>query len=245
MKIKTYTLKEIVSSRDTEAIECSLNLYQEVFASTEDITDDAERIKAMLLHTKRCSMLALLFKQKIARDWDYIEETLHYESFWTFINPNPEHERYATHRITFLFEMLLRCEQTENGGFVDIDKRLSEDPHYILTRILPLLLDMRSTEFPFLKSNISIDEWRETEMPLGLGFNEFSPGMTTFWAAVKILHERMWQWFVFSQLRHPAECLVTPKGADGANAMRDILFETTEAHAEDLIPTGRTLADDL
>ena len=76
---------------------------------------NAELVKALLLKDDNFYGLnsdALRLKQlEMAGEWDRMEQTLHDNSFWYFINPEPEpeDERFNCTRIDFLLEMILRC----------------------------------------------------------------------------------------------------------------------------------------
>ena len=76
---------------------------------------NAELVKAPLLKDDNFYGLnsdALRLKQlEMAGEWDRMEQTLHDNSFWYFINPEPEpeDERFNCTRIDFLLEMILRC----------------------------------------------------------------------------------------------------------------------------------------
>lgn len=92
---------------------------------------NAELVKAMLLKDNNFSGYnndALRLKQlEIAGEWDRIEQTLHNNSFWYFINPEPEDARFDCTRIDFLLEMILRCENK------DLDNHLKKNDYYIFS----------------------------------------------------------------------------------------------------------------
>ena len=105
-----------------------MDMLDETKSSASDFTNDLKLIKALLLHENNCSCTALVYKQKIADEWNCMEGKLQIEAFWTFINPNPDAPRYEFSRMGFVFEMLLRCEKDENGNFVDVGAQLSRKP---------------------------------------------------------------------------------------------------------------------
>lgn len=75
---------------------------------------NAELVKALLLKDDNFNGMnadALRLKQlEMAGEWDRMEQTLHDNSFWYFINPEPEDARFNCTRIDFLLEMILRCD---------------------------------------------------------------------------------------------------------------------------------------
>ena len=105
----------------------ALGILHEVVESTATITDDAKRIRAILTHRRECSPFALTNKLELVYEWGKMENVLHDESFWKFVNPNPDEQRYAEHRMNFIIEMLLRCEKDANGDFVDVSTQLQQN----------------------------------------------------------------------------------------------------------------------
>lgn len=75
---------------------------------------NAELVKALLLKDNNFIGMnadASRLKQlEMAGEWDRMEQTLHDNSFWYFINPEPEDSRFSCTRIDFLLEMILRCK---------------------------------------------------------------------------------------------------------------------------------------
>ena len=72
---------------------------------------NAELVKALLLQESRFHEIggsAKLQQLEIAGEWDRIEQALHNDEFWYFINPEPESPRFNATRIDFLFEVVLR-----------------------------------------------------------------------------------------------------------------------------------------
>ena len=79
---------------------------------------NAELIKALLLNKENFSGLedSVYLKQlEMAGEWDRIEQTLHDDSFWYFINPKPNSSKYKSTRIDFVFEMALRCRKNNDN----------------------------------------------------------------------------------------------------------------------------------
>lgn len=86
---------------------------------------NAELVKALLLKDDNFNGLnsdALRLKQlEMAGEWDRMEQTLHNNSFWYFINPEPEDARFNCTRIDFLLEMVLRCEKNDKNELKQSD----------------------------------------------------------------------------------------------------------------------------
>ena len=96
----------------SEKLRQAVEILNEVVANTAHIEDDAKRIKDILLHRHKCIPYALINKCEIVSQWNKMEQMLHIEAFWTFINPKPDDPRYARHRMNYVIELLLRCERT-------------------------------------------------------------------------------------------------------------------------------------
>ena len=218
----------------------ALGILHEVVESTASITDDAKRIRTILTHRRECSPFALTNKLELVYEWGKMENALHDESFWKFINPNPDEQRYAEHRMSFIIEMLLRCEKDVNGDFVDVSTQLRQNQHYLFERCLPIMLKMEPIKVPFLQCDISFDELMD-EMPLVPGkLHEISPGMFALWIALRMTFERLWSWYTFLEPDPIDECF-----AADINGVRDLLSKFIAVKEEDLVPTGRTLGEYL
>lgn len=222
-----------------------MDILNETKASASDLTNDLKLIKALLLHENNCSRTALVYKQKIADEWDYMEGKLQIEAFWTFINPNPDAPRYEFSRMGFVFEMLLRCEKDEYGNFVDVGAQLSRNKHYLSERCLSAMMDPETKEVPFLQCDKSLSELINEEFGLPVVPKEITCGMFALWFAVKVVFGRLWSWFCFGVLDNPQNCFTTETGEAGCNVLRDFLTVMVETDEEELIPTGRTLGDYL
>ena len=99
---------------------------------------NAELVKALLLKDDNFVGLdseALKLKQlEMAGDWDRMEQILHDDSFWYFINPEPEDSRFYCTRIDFLLEQILRCikENSESEDYsYDVDAELQKNNYFI------------------------------------------------------------------------------------------------------------------
>lgn len=99
---------------------------------------NAELVKALLLKDDNFSGMnsdALRLKQlEMAGEWDRMEQTLHENSFWYFINPEPENARFNCTRIDFLLEMILRCEMKDENNFkFDVENELRLNDYFIFS----------------------------------------------------------------------------------------------------------------
>ena len=99
---------------------------------------NAELVKALLLkdnNFKGMGADALRLKQfEMASEWDRMEQTLHDNSFWYFINPEPEDARFNSTRIDFLLEMILRYEKNDKNEYkYNIEKELRLNDYFIFT----------------------------------------------------------------------------------------------------------------
>ena len=99
---------------------------------------NAELVKALLLKDDNFNGLdtdALCLKQlEMAGEWDRMEQALHDNSFWYFINPEPEDARFNCTRIDFLLEMVLRCEKNDKNEFsYDIQNELKQNDYFIFS----------------------------------------------------------------------------------------------------------------
>ena len=218
----------------------ALEILFKVVESTVSIADDAERIRAILMHRHECGFCALTNKLEIAYEWGKMENTLHDESFWKFINPNPDEQRYAEHRMNFIIEMWLRCEKDENGDFVDVSTLLHQNPHYLFERCLPIMLDMETDKVPFLQCDIHLDKLIDEVLLMPNKLHEISPGMFSLWIALKMTFERLWSWYTFLEPAPTEECF-----AADINGVRDLLSKFITVREEDLVPTGRTFGEYL
>ena len=107
---------------------------------------NAELVKALLLKDDNFVGLdsdALKLKQlEMAGEWDRMEQTLHDDSFWYFINPEPEDARFNCTRIDFLLELILRCakENSESEFYsYDVDSELQKNSYFIFSEYSELI----------------------------------------------------------------------------------------------------------
>lgn len=70
---------------------------------------NAELVKALLLNSNEKTNTAVRIQEQMAGEWDRMEQILHDDEFWYFINPEPECERYSAARMDFILELILRC----------------------------------------------------------------------------------------------------------------------------------------
>lgn len=105
---------------------------------------NAELVKALLLKDDNFVGLdddALKLKQlEMAGEWDRMEQTLHDDLFWYFINPEPEDARFNCTRIDFLLEWILRCAKSDKDVFLyDVDSELKRNNYYIFSTYAELI----------------------------------------------------------------------------------------------------------
>ena len=105
---------------------------------------NAELVKALLLKDDNFVGLdddALKLKQlEMAGEWDRMEQALHDDSFWYFINPEPEDARFNCTRIDFLLEWILRCAKSDKDVFLyDVDSELKRNNYYIFSTYAELI----------------------------------------------------------------------------------------------------------
>lgn len=105
---------------------------------------NAELVKALLMKDDNFVGLdsdALKLKQlEMSGEWDRMEQTLHDDSFWYFINPDPEDARFNCTRIDFLLEWMLRCAKSDEGEFLyNVDFELKRNNYYIFSEFFELI----------------------------------------------------------------------------------------------------------
>jgi len=222
-----------------------MDILNETKASASDFTNDVKLIKTLLLHQNNCSRTALVYKNKIAEEWIKMEERLLLESFWTFVNPNPDAPRYEFSRMTFVIEMLLRCEKDEDGEYVNVSAQMSQNKHHLFERCLSIMMDQEIKAVPFLRCDTPLDELIKEEFGLPITPDEITRGMFALWFAVRTMFGRMWSWYSFIVLNNPTDCFTAETGESGTNIMRDLFASMVEANEDELIPTGKTLGDNL
>jgi len=71
---------------------------------------NAELLKALLFRNRADKDTTSVKKAILSQEWDRIEQRLRDDAFWYFINPDAKDERFASTRIDFLFEVVLRRE---------------------------------------------------------------------------------------------------------------------------------------
>ncbi|MBR5686918.1 MAG: DUF262 domain-containing protein [Prevotella sp.] len=165
---------------------------------------NAELIKALLLkddNFRGMSADALCLKQlEMAGEWDRMEQTLHDNSFWFFINPEPKNARFNCTRIDFLLEMVLRSEKEETDEKnenkyeykYDIDKELRLNDYFIFSTYSKLIND---------------DGWEKQ------------------WCTIQRCFRIMKSWYDDRQLYHYVGYLMNLKGNKKMEMLRDLLCE--------------------
>lgn len=103
-------------SKDTDAIIefCKIN-------TGKIYLTDAELIKALFLK-KQSDVLEHIQMQR-ALEWEGIENTLHNDSFWYFLNKRGNE---MPNRIDFIFQLAYKAERLKNISEIEIDEKLKE-----------------------------------------------------------------------------------------------------------------------
>lgn len=163
---------------------------------------NAELVKALLLKDDNFSGMnadALRLKQlEMAGEGDRMEQILHDNSFWYFINPEPKDARFNCTRIDFLLEMILRCEENkldeknENKFKYDIDKELRLNDYFI---------------FSTYSEHIANEGWEK------------------HWRNIQRFFRIMKSWYDNRQLYHYVGYLMNLKGSDKMAMLRDLLCD--------------------
>ena len=161
---------------------------------------NAELVKALLLKDDnfyRMNTDALRLKQlEMAGEWDRIEQILHDDSFWYFINPEPEDARFNSTRIDFLLEMILRCKKIEcdeNDYKYDIDKELRLNDYFIFSTYSEQII---------------------------------KDGRDSIWHDIQRIFRVMKAWYDDRQLYHYVGYLMNLKGAEKMKTLRDLICES-------------------
>ena len=166
---------------------------------------NAELVKAILLKDDNFNTMnpdSLRLKQlEMAGEWDRMEQTLHDNSFWYFINPEPEEERFNCTRIDFLLEMILRCERNEeNDGKdeviqyrYDLEKELKFNDYFIFSTYAKL---------------IATDGWEKV------------------WAKIQMFFRVMKAWYDNRQLYHYVGYLMNLKAPQKMETLRELLCDS-------------------
>lgn len=106
---------------------------------------NSELVKALFLKDDNFGGMnsdALRLKQlEMAGEWDRMEQMLHDDSFWYFINPEPEDARFNCTRIDFLLEWILRCKKDSNESdfSYNVDDELKKNEYFIFSKFSELI----------------------------------------------------------------------------------------------------------
>ena len=170
---------------------------------------NAELIKALLLNKENFSGVedSIYLRQlEMSGEWDRIEQTLHNDSFWYFINPEPESSKYKATRIDFIFEMSLLSRKKDDGKFIynSIDDELAKDSHFIFNTYCEQCTNDRNAYKAI---------WKEI--------------VSTF----RIINA----WFNDRQLYHYIGYLMNQKGEDKISTLRVILVLAKEKSKTDFL----------
>lgn len=170
---------------------------------------NAELVKALLLkddNFEGMNVDALRLKQlEMAGEWDRMEQTLHDDSFWYFINPEPEDARFNCTRIDFLLEMILRCEkedkkeESEETYKYNIEKELRQNDYFI---------------FSTYSKSIASESWEGQ------------------WGKIQRFFRIMKAWYDDRQLYHYIGYLMNLKGESKMTMLRELLCKAEKTKDE-------------
>lgn len=114
---------------------------------------NAELTKALLLKGENFDDETVLKRLEMAAEWDNMEQILHDNSFWYFINPEPEASRFVCTRIDFLLEMVLRAGYFKNYNSDVVTEGQKINDYYIFTEASKI---MRSSGWEKFWQNIQM-----------------------------------------------------------------------------------------
>lgn len=123
---------------------------------------NAELIKALLL--KRDNFVTDSVKEveliqiERAGEWDRIEQTLHDDDFWYFINPHANNSAYNATRIDFIFELML-CQNKNTSeadeysyriGLAEYEKTKMQNEYYAFFKFSQTIIHSKNQDACFL-----------------------------------------------------------------------------------------------
>jgi hypothetical protein len=99
---------------------------------------NAELVKALLLNMPELTDASARIQEQMAGEWDRMEQILHDDEFWYFINPEPESEKYSSARMDFILELILRCVKKEGTEdyLYDVDNELKRNNYFIFSKFI-------------------------------------------------------------------------------------------------------------
>lgn len=213
---------------------------------------NAELVKALLLkdnNFKGMNEDALRLKQlEMAGEWDRMEQTLHDNSFWYFINPEPEDARFNCTRIDFLLEMILRCNTriVDKKNYTLIYNKKKYECVGLPDSKIQLQGDCEIKEnFSASLSGegiYSVDVFVKKDFQVFIDFNRllnqndyfiFSSylnrikefGWDNTWREIQRFFRIMKAWYDNRQLYHYVGYLMNLKGRDKMEMLRDLLCD--------------------
>ncbi|MEE0990709.1 MAG: DUF262 domain-containing protein [Paludibacteraceae bacterium] len=99
---------------------------------------NAELVKALLLNMPEPTDASARIQEQMAGEWDRMEQILHDDEFWYFINPEPESEKYSSARMDFILELILRCVKKDDSEdyLYNVDYELNRNNYFIFSKFL-------------------------------------------------------------------------------------------------------------
>ena len=159
---------------------------------------NAELVKASLLKRENfCDLsddAALLKQSEMAAEWDRMEQALHDNSFWYFVNPEPEAPRFDSTRIDFLLEFALRLEKDKNA--------VAQGP----------------TKDPVAEGQKQNDYYVFSEFSDWIKSNS-----SNCWESIQTCFRTMKAWYDDRELYHYIGYLMNRKGGDKVDILRGLL----------------------
>lgn len=196
---------------------------------------NAELVKALLLCNAKHGD-----KQKasiVAREWDEIEQQLHDDEFWYFINPDADDLRFSATRMEFFFEIILRTEiqmHKEGGGLPKWLKR-------------GLLYDSSGHELAYLHQEKMVDGSRMDELDYDRKCEENpyfvfyvfwqyvkgeKDGLEDVWNVVKLIYKTIQRWFKDRTMYHLIGFLMNQRGYNLFERLIDFIQKSqTSSHS--------------
>lgn len=157
---------------------------------------NAELIKALLLRKNRFNDkggTVELQQLEIAGEWDRIEQALHDDEFWYFINPDPTNSRFNATHIDFVFELVLR------KGFEDV-------------KPVENINNAKSNEYAGFKTFSDYCKDHQTENP-----------EETIWTEIRSVFRSIKSWYDDRALYHRVGFLMNRRGEDVESRFKTLI----------------------
>ena len=209
---KKSLLNTIISRAKVIWYETKGNPYDEFsrLNSGKISLSNAELIKALLLKETLRDGKRQLSQLEAAREWDAMEQMLHDDDFWCFINPSPNDKRFNATRLDFVFEMVLWMNEGGNE-FVKayVEKHKTANGTQTVAR-----------------QNVKLFEALEKNPYFIFGVFqdccETADGAIKIWDAVQGVFRRIHSWYADQNLFHRVGYLMNRKGKTSEDKFSDL-----------------------